>query len=602
MSPNKPKPSSDQVPPSVVVSATSGKHTVISASNNPEPMSYEAATDDTQELEPLDAPLDSCREIRIAMPSEPVLEVPPTTPRSAHLIAPSSATVGAILDHARKPQSERLLVTARVAAGGMGTIDAAIDKALDRRIAVKTLHPFLRSDDQTVRMFLREARLTGLLDHPHIVPLYDLGEREDGQLVFTMKLVEGKTLGDLIDELPRSALDTTTIYTLLDVFLKVCDALAFAHSRGVIHCDVKPANVMVGDYGQVFLMDWGIARFIEPESPPTTTATQARLERGRRHSSLDNSILGTPGYMSPEQARGDRKHLDVRSDVFLLGALLYEMLTRRAPYENAERMELIARAVACDFPSPRAVAGDAAVPLELERIVLRAMSKDPSDRYPSVMQLKEDVVRFVRGGAEFTRQSFVPGEAIVREGDAGDAAFILVEGRCDIRKNTPSGMQTLHSIGPGAVFGEMAILTEGPRTATVVATEPTTVLVVTSRVLEEEMAALKPWMAALLRSLASRFRTSDSSTRSPRAGSTAVHIANSAFMHLETWGERDASGARETVWSTSVRTLETQLGVASSELVSVLMSYGFRIDTTRDRLSLSDPASLRVRLRGELGL
>lgn len=524
------------------------------------------------------------------------------------LIVPSAATVGSILDHVRKPPSDRLEIEARIAAGGMGSIDIAVDRALDRRIALKTLHPHLRSDDQSVRMFLREARLTGLLDHPHIVPVYDLGEREGGQLFFAMKLVEGQTLAALIRALPRGVLDTATLYTLLDVFAKVCDALAFAHSRGVLHCDVKPANVMVGEFGQVFLMDWGIARLIVTEgAPPSVAATGEETSprmtakvRPRSTSATDNSIIGTPCYMSPEQARGDRKTLDVRSDVFLLGAMLYELLTHRPPYSGNDRSETLALAAAGMFPSPRKVAGDVAVPLELERIVMRAMAKSPEDRYPSVAALKADVVRFMRGGAEFPRRSFGAGDAIVREGEPGDAAYVIVEGRCEIRKDTPNGAQTLQTIGPGDVFGEMAILTEGPRTATVVATEPTTVLVVTSQVLEQEMAALKPWMATLLKSLATRFRDIDTQTRATYAATPSpARIANQVLMNLTTWGEAE-HGALSMKWSVLAPELEAQLGLPPIALFGAITRYGLVLDVEGDRLTVPSPSELRARLATEL--
>ncbi|HVJ90731.1 MAG TPA: cyclic nucleotide-binding domain-containing protein [Labilithrix sp.] len=527
----------------------------------------------------------------------------PSTQRER--IVPSVATVGSILERVRKLPADCLEVETRLASGGMGSIDVAIDRALDRRIAIKTLHPHLRVDDQAVRMFLREARLTGLLDHPHIVPVYELGERGDGsELYFAMKLVQGQTLAELIRRLPRGPLDTATLYSLLDVFAKVSDALAFAHSRGVLHCDVKPGNVMVGEFGQVFLMDWGIARLVASEgTPASTTHVDALHKAPRRHASAtDNSVIGTPGYMSPEQARGDRTALDVRSDVFLLGAMLYEILTHRAPYASHDRTNALALAASGTFPPPRAVAGEAAVPLELERIVLRAMAFSPDDRYPSVAAFKADVVRFMRGGAEFPRRSFAPGDVIVQEGTTGDAAYIILEGRCEIRKETPSGTQTLERLGPGDVFGEMAILAAGPRTATVVATAPTTVLVVTAEILEQEVAALKPWMATLLKSLASRFRDVDTQSRASFASApTPARIANQILMNVETWGERDDRGAWRMKWTQLSRELETELGLSPVALFDALARYGLVVDVEADCLTIPEPHSLRTRIAADLG-
>lgn len=520
---------------------------------------------------------------------------PARTPLGSHPPDPEhgaeAPTVASVLDYVRAPPSRRLETEARIAAGGMGAIEVVLDRALDRRIALKTIHGHLRSEPEAIRMFLHEARLTGLLDHPHIVPVYELGER-DGALYFAMKLVEGKTLAEIIRALPSGVLDTATLYSLLDVFAKVCDALAFAHSRGVLHCDVKAANVMVGDFGQVFLTDWGIARrFAEGTAAEATMATMPNSAAGE-------SIIGTPGYMSPEQACGDRRRLDVRSDVFLLGALLYEILTHEPPFAGHDRAETLALALGGTFSPPRAVAGEAAVPLELERIVLRAMAKSPSERYPTVSALKDDVVRFMRGGAEFPRRFLDAGEVVVREGDPGDAAYIIVEGACEIRKESAHGPQTLRHIGPGDVFGEMAILTRGPRTATVVATEATTLLVVTSAVLEQELAALKPWMARLLESLATRFRDLDTLGRTaPESAAPRARIVHQILMTLETWGDRLEGGGRSMPWSRLAAEVVSQLGVEADAVLHAADGYAIDIDVDRDRVTIADPAALRNRLR-----
>jgi eukaryotic-like serine/threonine-protein kinase len=518
------------------------------------------------------------------------------------VIAPTTSAVDAILAEIRRVPAERIDIQRRAASGGMGSIDVVRDRALDRRIALKTLHPHLRTNDGAVRMFLREARLTGLLDHPHIVPVYDIGERLGDQLYFSMKLVEGQTLSDVIRALPRGPLDTGTLYALLDVVAKVCDALAFAHSRGVLHCDIKPANVMVGEFGQVYLMDWGIARLIASDASPTSAPNLDASVVPIAPSTTDNSVIGTPCYMSPEQARGDRASLEPRSDVFLLGSLIYELLTRRPPYASSDRAETLSLAVSGAFVAPRKIAKDGSIAPELERIVLRAMAKNPENRYPSVAALREDLVRFMRGGGDFPRKTFAVGEAIVREGEQGNAAYIIVAGRCDIQKEMPNGTETLQTIGPGAVFGEMTILTEGPRTATVIATEPTTVLVVTSAILEQEMEALKPWMATLLKSLATRYRDIDTKHRATyAAGPSPAQLANQVLMIVTTWGEPDGHGGRSMKWSELAAELEAHLGTPPLAIFAVASRYGILLDLEADRLTIPDVQAVTARLRTELG-
>jgi serine/threonine-protein kinase len=226
----------------------------------------------------------------------------------------------------------------------------------------------------------------------------------------------------------------------------------------------------------------------------------------------------------------------------------------------------------------------------------------PSARYPNILALKDDLVRFMRGGAEFPRRAFEAGDVIVREGEPGDAAFIIVEGRCAVQKDSASGTQTLQELERGAVFGEMAILTSGPRTATVLALEPTTVLVVTSQVLEEEMAALKPWIATLLKSLAERFRAIDTQARATFVSSpTPARIANQVLMTIAMWGEDDAPPrGRSMRWTRLATELEAQLGLPPLALFSVITRYGLVLDVDADRLTVPDLGALRRRVEADL--
>jgi serine/threonine-protein kinase len=217
----------------------------------------------------------------------------------------------------------------------MGVVLRGHDACLNRELAVKVLHPQLRDAPAIVRRFTDEAQIGGRLQHPGVVPVYDLGILPDGCLFFAMKLVEGRTLSDLLKERPVLTHD---LPRFLKVFEQVCQTMAYAHSRRVLHRDLKPANVMVGAFGEVQLMDWGLAKVLasgETSSLPTVLPSGERRKRrspGTAEQTQEGSVMGTFAYMAPEQARGEIHHLDERADVFGLGAILCEVLTGKPPY------------------------------------------------------------------------------------------------------------------------------------------------------------------------------------------------------------------------------------------------------------------------------
>jgi serine/threonine-protein kinase len=408
---------------------------------------------------------------------------------------------GMALDEISTPMASRLIDRQEIGCGGMGSIRVVEDRALKREAAKKTLRTDLRENQVSQMQFIREARVTGQLEHPNIVPVHHIGVDAAGQLYFTMKLVSGKTLRSLIQELPDGPVEHHQLLNLIDVVIKVCHALAFAHSRGVVHCDVKSANVMVGEFGEVYLMDWGVAR-----SLADATADDDRI-KGLSPATCDESeIIGTPSYMSPEQAAGDLDHIDQRSDVFLIGSMIYEILTRRPPYRGTSVFAALIKAVEARFVPPEEVVGAEAVPPELGRIVMKAMAGDRQARYQSIEELQKDLVMFSRGAGEFIRTEVAAGTTIISEGEEGDAAYFIVQGRCQVTTGRGRKRRVLREMGPGETFGETAILSPGPRTATVTAIEDTTLEIVSRPQLERELSAIKPWLAAIIRTLADRFR------------------------------------------------------------------------------------------------
>ena len=393
----------------------------------------------------------------------------------------------ALVDGINLPASARLSSHGSIAQGGMGSIEAVTDAVIRRKLAMKVIHEHLQTSPSIVEMFIREAQVTGQLDHPNIVPVHEIGLDPAGRLYFTMKLVEGTTLAELLADLPADEIEYTTLLNLLDIVVKVCDALALAHSRGVVHCDIKPENIMVGEFGEVYLMDWGLARTDD-------------------HLIDEGTFVGTPAYMSPEQASGENLTIDARSDVFGVGALLYEIIVRTPPFERETFWASVVAANECDFIALDDCAGARGIPRGLLQITERAMACSKDDRYADARELKNSLVRFMRGGGQFPSSKVTAGTMIVTEGEPGDAAYIIVSGRCEVYQEISGERVALRQMGPGDVFGETAILSPGPRTASVIALEDMTLRVVTGEVLEAEVDSMKPWMGAFIRALATRFR------------------------------------------------------------------------------------------------
>jgi serine/threonine protein kinase len=419
--------------------------------------------------------------------------------------------------YARRFQSVR-----EVDRGGIGRIDAAEDPVIGRRVAIKTLLPELHEDPGSFSRFGEEAQITGQLEHPNIVPVYDLGEGENGPFI-VMKLIRGKSLALLISE-HESGKQLEPLQRFIQTLLRLCDALSFAHSRGVFHCDLKPDNVMVGDYGQVYLMDWGVAllrsrrdamRDTPPSRPPpewsgsgpspSLVRVTPRLDAG------SSNVRGSPAYMSPEQVQGRGDEIDERTDVFGLGGILHEVLTGKPPNDWEH---LRGPGLGHPVALPNSSALWPQLPPELCRIAAKALAPKRSERYASVEAFGTDLTQFLQGGGWFETRRFRPGEVVVTEGEPGDTAYIIETGRCEVWKNVKNERVLIRTLGPGDVFGETAVLTRAPRTASIVALDEVTVKLITGDSLNRELDR-NPWLAAFVRSLANLFRETDQRLSEP---------------------------------------------------------------------------------------
>jgi serine/threonine protein kinase/Flp pilus assembly protein TadD len=301
---------------------------------------------------------------------------PPTTlPGPVPIEPAASATQEAAADQTC-PTIPGYRVLGELGKGGMGEVLRGHDLHLGRDLAVKVLLKKYQGEPHLVQRFLAEARIHARLQHPGIVPLHEVGELPDRRPYFTMKLVEGRTLAGLLKEradpgreLPR----------FLGIFEQVCQAMAYAHSQEVIHRDLKPANVMVGAFGEVQVMDWGLAKALD-RSGPVDAAAAKPADNGEAWETQPGAVMGTYAYMAPEQARGEVDSLDERCDVFGLGGILCEILTGHPPFTGADRDELAARARACDHAEAHAALDTHGADAELVQLVKECLAAAPSRR------------------------------------------------------------------------------------------------------------------------------------------------------------------------------------------------------------------------------
>jgi serine/threonine protein kinase len=450
----------------------------------------------------------------------------------------------AIEDPTRALPADRYRAGTMIARGGMGEVIAAIDTQIGREVAIKRMR---RDTPSSTLRFMREARIQGRLEHPAIVPVHELSHDRDGNPFFVMKRLSGTTLAEILDRIhagDRDAVARFPRHRLLRAFVDACLAIEFAHSRNVIHRDLKPENIMLGDFGEVYVLDWGVARVIEPESGdrPIDVDFDSETQVG--------SILGTPGYIPPEQITGGIE-LDGRVDVFALGAILFELLAGEPllPRGPAALTAIFGRFDA--RPSERS--GDRSIPPELDAACVAATIPDVADRTQTARALAEQVERYLDGdrAGAVTRRRIAEHldaahRALARDDSDSRRVAIQAAGRAlalDPDAHEAAGLvsQLLHSAPRTTPREIVAELDTIDRAMTRTSARREALATLAYLLFVPIMATIgvhEPWQLGALAGLAgmtSALAISSAFRRGPRVLGPAAVIANAAMIGFLGW-------------------------------------------------------------------
>ncbi len=332
--------------------------------------------------------------------SKPAVQLRPSGPIDASLLQEAQR----LRRSTTNIRENRYVLGQQLGGGGAGRVMAAFDWVIGRAVALKVVNKGREAADDFVHRFLKEAQITGQLVHPSIIPIYDLGSLADGQPCYTMPIVKHHSLADVLyGENTKHAWPLSRVCT---VFVQVCRAMAYAHWKGVVHRDLKPQNILLGDYGEVYVSDWGVARVMGEDWESVTTeapqAAKVALRDTLQRDTKQGTIIGTPGYMAPEQIRAEWSTLDHRADLFALGVILYEILTGQHPFQAKSIVESFANTVEKNPVPPTQIS--ISCPLVLEDLCLKLLEKDKNNRPASAAVVAAEIEAFLEGDKELKRR------------------------------------------------------------------------------------------------------------------------------------------------------------------------------------------------------
>lgn len=379
--------------------------------------------------------------------------------------------------------------------GGTSRVERVGDRWLTRSVARKTLSA--DAPAMQIPLFEQESRRLARMTHAGIPTIFDAGVNATGQPYYLQRYVEGRTLQSLIEAQFRADASDWSAWlnTVYRIALRVAETLAYAHSQGVIHADIKPANIMVGSFGEVLLIDWGI---------PSADGRLAMPEPG--------TIVGTPAYMAPEQAQGKTESVDTRTDIFLLGATLFHALCGHPPHQAARSVEAVKKAaegqVIALLPRYRTPATD-----KLVCIIARCMQPVADARYADMPAVLAELQAMAHLALEFPTLRYAAGAVIVEEGSAADSVFVIQSGFCDVTQTRRGERVHLRQLKAGDVFGEAALLPQQQRTATVIAREPVEAVRIGVDQFVTDCQSRAPWLLPLMESLVRRLQQHEGGER-----------------------------------------------------------------------------------------